>query len=147
MIVFCLVTLIVLYVSWSMLCLERNRRIASRLGPDVTLVLLPVDPLNIPWQIVEPLVFFFLNLLPIDLGTFGIYTPRGWHFRVKADAHVRYGPVWAIVTPVNVWVQVADPAAVTEIFKRRTDFVRAREFYSKSILPNTPRLSPLRERS
>lgn len=134
-------TLLVLYVTWSLVCLERNYRLASRMGVDITIIRLPIDPLNLLWQIFEPVVFSFLDLIPMSLGTFAVYSRRGWHFKDKADSHLRYGPLFAIVTPRNVWLQVADPAAVTEIFKRRTDFLRPSEFYSKSTCPKLLRLS------
>lgn len=109
--------------------MEINYRRASFMG--IPLVRLPVDPLNIPWIILEPLLWRLLDRLPFDWGTFGRYSRRGWHFREKADSHLRYGPAWALVTPCDIHVQIADPDAIHDIFTRREDFLRPTKMYSK----------------
>ncbi len=129
MIVELLLGLSVGYLTWSLVAMEINYRRASSMG--IPLVRLPVDPLNIPWMTLEPFLWSLLDRLPLDWGTFGRYTRRGWFFREKADSHLRYGPAWALVTPSNVYVQIADPDAIHEIFTRREDFLRPTKMYSK----------------
>lgn len=45
---------------------------------------------------------------------------------------MRLGPVWALVTPVAVYLQVTDPEAIREIFARPASFVRPVKEYSTS---------------
>lgn len=111
--------------------MEINHRRASSMR--IPLVRLPVDPMNIFWLIVEPSLWRILDHLPINWGVFGRYSRRGWHFHDKAESHLRYGPVWALVTPCAVYVYVADPNAIQDIFNRREDFLRPSEFYSKCL--------------
>jgi hypothetical protein len=66
------------YLVWSLVALEINYRRASTMG--IPLVRLPIDPLNLPWLILEPLIWRLLDCLPFDCGTFGRYARRGWHF-------------------------------------------------------------------
>jgi hypothetical protein len=44
---------------------------------------------------------------------------------------LKYGPVYALVTPCDVYVYCADPDAIHEIFTRRGDFLRPTKMYSK----------------
>lgn len=124
-----LLGLVVAYLLWSLAAMEINHRRASKMG--IPLVRLPVDPLNLPWLILEPLLWHLLDRLPFDWGTFGRYSRRGWHFHDKAESHLHYGPVWALVTPRDIYVYVADPDAIHDIFLRRADFLRPSKMYSK----------------
>lgn len=124
-----LLGLCVAYLTWSLVAMEINYRRASSVG--IPLIRVPVDFLNIPWIILEPSLWSLLDRLPLDWGTFGRYSRRGWFFREKADSHLRYGPVWALVTPCDIYVQIADPGAIHDIFTRREDFLRPSKMYSK----------------
>lgn len=88
-------------------------------------------PLHVVWIIVEPTLWRFLDRLPINWGVFGRYSRRGWHFYDKAESHLRYGPIWALVTPCDIYVYVADPNAIHDVFIRREDFLRPSKMYSK----------------
>jgi hypothetical protein len=44
---------------------------------------------------------------------------------------VRYGPIFAFVTPRGVHVYISDADAIADIFRRRLDFKRPIENYSK----------------
>ena len=116
------------YATWSFICMEINYRRASAIG--IPLVRLPIDPMNIPWTILEPHLWRLLDLSPFNWGTFGLYSRRGWHFHEKAKSHLRYGPVWALVTPRDIHIHVGDPDAVHDMFTRRTDFIRPVKMYS-----------------
>lgn len=126
-----LLGLVLGYLGWSWICLERNVRTARRIG--VPVVRLPIDSNNVPWTIVQPHVWRLVDRLPVswaDYPDFVRYARRGWHFADKSETHVRLGPVWALVTPVTIYLHFADPDAINEIFARRTDFVRPVKEYS-----------------
>jgi hypothetical protein len=97
------------------------------------LVRLPIDPLNARWLILEPPLWRLLNRLPFDWGTFGRYSRRGWHSHDIADSHLHYGPVWALVTPCDIYIYIADPVTIHDIFARRGGFLRPSKMYSKLI--------------
>jgi hypothetical protein len=124
-----LITIFVGYLSWSLIAMELNYRRAKSMG--IPLVRLPIDPLNILWSILENPTWRLLNLFPVKWGTFALYSRRGWNFKDKSASHIRYGPIWAVVTPRSIWVSIADPDAINDIYKRRTDFLRPSELYSK----------------
>ena len=128
MIVQALLMLAVVYLSWSFITMEINYRRASSMG--IPLIRLPVDPMNIPWMTFESHLWQILDRLPFDWGTFGRYSRRGWYFKDKAESHLRYGKVFALVTPRDIYVHVADPEAVHDIFTRRADFIRPTKMYS-----------------
>lgn len=119
----------IVYLSWSLIAMEINYRRAASMG--IPLVRLPVDPKNILWMVLEPSIWRLLDHLPFDWGTFRRYSRRGWHFHDKARSHLQYGPVWALVTPCDIYVHVVDSVAITDIFHRRGDFLRPNNLYSK----------------
>lgn len=119
-----------LYMGWCFICLERNIKRASSM--QTPLVRLPIDPLNLLWQVFGTHVFKIVDLLPpILLPRFVRYMRRGWFFGDKADSHLRYGPVWALVSPGGIHIQLCDAEAIQDIFDRRYDFIRPSEMYSK----------------
>ena len=119
----------VAYLLWSLVAMEINYRRASSMG--IPLVRLPVDPMNIALLVLEPPLWRILDRLPFNWGSFGRYSRRGWHFRDKAESHLHYGPAWALVSPRDIYVYVADPDAIHEVFLRRGDFLRPSKMYSK----------------
>lgn len=119
----------VAYLIWSLFCMEINVRRARTMG--IPLVRVPIDAMNVLWLVLDPLLFGVLDRLPISYGSFGYYYRRGWHFRDKAESHLKYGPAWAIVTPREIYLHVADPNAINDVFARRADFMRPVHLYSK----------------
>lgn len=120
------------YFGWSMVCLERNVRKAQSLG--IPAVRLPIDPVNFLWVFLQGHVWRMLDCLPIAWSSypdFIRFSYRGWHFREKSGPAVRFGPVWALVTPVTFYLQFADPDAINELFSRRSDFIRPVKNYSE----------------
>ncbi|KAI9675452.1 MAG: hypothetical protein M1822_008930 [Bathelium mastoideum] len=117
----------VAWLTWSMASMEFHHRRARAIG--IPLVRLPVDPTNVLWLIFEAYIWRILNLLPFSLGSFALYSRRGWHFYDKAESHLRYGPVWALVSPGGIYVYVAEPDTVHDIFTRRQDFLRPSKLY------------------
>lgn len=128
MIIYYLVAGFAVYFAWTVLALERNHKRARPMN--IPLVRLPIDPMNILWVVLEPHLLAVVDKLPFSFGNFGKYSRRGWFFADKAGSHLRYGPVWALVTPRDIYVYVADPGAVHEIFTRREDFLRPSKMYS-----------------
>ncbi|TGO15133.1 hypothetical protein BTUL_0044g00720 [Botrytis tulipae] len=116
------------YLLWSIIAMEINHLRASKMG--IPLIRLPVDPMNMIWLILEPFLWRFLDQLPINFGSFGHYSRRGWHFHDKATSHLKYGPIYGLVTPCDIYVYVADPDAIHEIFTRRGDFLRPSKMYT-----------------
>lgn len=121
------------YLAWSLVALEINYRRASAMG--IPLVRLYIDPLNLLWMVCEPDFWTWLDRLPInwDSYSFGRYSRRGWYFADRGKSHQRYGPIWAIVTPRHIYINVADSEAIHDIFQRRMDFIRPSEMYSMSM--------------
>ena len=117
------------YVLWSLVCLERNVRRARSMG--IPVIRMPIDPMNVPWLVLEPLLFRLLDRLPFNYGSFGRYSRRGWQFKDKARSHIELGPVWALVTPREIYVWIADLDAINDVFARKADFVRPAQLYSK----------------
>ncbi|PLB54882.1 cytochrome P450 [Aspergillus steynii IBT 23096] len=115
------------YLGWSMVSMEINYRRASSMG--IPLVRLPIDPNNLVWMVLESQLWPILDRLPIDLGSLSRYGRRGWHFADKANSHLQYGSIWALVTPVDIYVHVADANTVHDIFDRRSDFLRPSKMY------------------
>ncbi|KAF2188427.1 cytochrome P450 monooxygenase [Zopfia rhizophila CBS 207.26] len=115
------------YLAWSLIALEINYRRASSMG--IPLVRLPIDPLNIFFQVFESHAWKILDRLPIPLPTFAQYARRGWYFKDKATSHLKYGPIWALVTPRDIHILLSDAEAVHEVFARRNDFVRPNKMY------------------
>ncbi|GAB1319536.1 Cytochrome P450 monooxygenase [Madurella fahalii] len=113
------------YVVWTLICLELNVRKARAMN--VPCVRILIDSNNIPWTIFQPFVWNILDRLPVKWSSypdFVRYSHRGWHFEDKAQTHLHLGPVWALVTPVAVYLHFSDPGAIHEILSRRRDFIR-----------------------
>ncbi|KAE8130900.1 cytochrome P450 [Aspergillus pseudotamarii] len=121
-------TLALAYVAWSLVAMEINYRRACTMR--IPLVRLWIDPQNLIWIIMEPHLWPWLDRLPINWGNFGRYSRRGWYFADRGESHRRYGPIWALVTPKEIYINVADSEAIHDIFRRRTDFIRPVEQYT-----------------
>ncbi|KAJ8130037.1 hypothetical protein O1611_g3593 [Lasiodiplodia mahajangana] len=120
-----IVGFVVAYMIWTFVELRLNLRKVHQL--DVPYICLPIDSNNVLWAIFQPYVWKILDRLPFPWSSypdFVRYSRRGWHYADRSDTHVRLGPVWALVTPVAIYMHFADPNAINEIFTRRTDFVR-----------------------
>ncbi|ROW18393.1 hypothetical protein VPNG_00168 [Cytospora leucostoma] len=113
MILQAIVSFALAYLIWSIVCLEINVHKARALN--VPVVRVPVDPVNFLWVFLQSHVWGLLDRLPIQWSSypdFIRFTYRGWHFREKSNSAVRLGPVWALVTPVTFYLQVAEPHAI-----------------------------------
>ena len=122
------------YLAWSLISVELNYR---RVAPlNVVIVRTPIDQSNVIWGILSQHIWSILDRLPVEWSSWPPsirFTRRGWRFYDKADSHLLYGPMWALVTPRRVYLHIADPDTVHDIFTRRGDFIRPHEPYSKFI--------------
>lgn len=119
------------YLTWSLVCLEINYNRAKRIG--IPLVRLPIDPLNVLFQVFESHVWSVLDSLPLKgiLPRWTTYARRGWFFEGKAETFLRLGKIWGLVTPVGIYVQLTNPEAINDVLSRRMDFQRPTEPYSR----------------
>lgn len=108
--------------------LYRSYQNARTLG--LPIVISPVDPRNILWQLVRPRIQPLLRLLPNNLIQFAIISNPTWSFRDKAAVHQRLGPALVLVCPGINHIWVADPDAVTTILTKRKEFPKP-NLYSK----------------
>ncbi|RWA10959.1 hypothetical protein EKO27_g4159 [Xylaria grammica] len=118
------------YVIWTVTTWQLNVRKARQLN--VPYICIPVDGNNPLWATFQPCIWSILDRLPFKWSSypkFVRYSRRGWEYTDRSDTHVHLGPVWALITPVAVYLQFADPGAINEIFTRRSDFVRPAEEY------------------
>ena len=124
--------LVLAYAGWSLVSLELMARRAAAMK--IPFIRVPVDALNPFWLMLEPLVWKFLDPLPIRLPRFTQYMRRGWNFADKANTHLRLGPIYAVVSPTHIYIQVDDPEAINDVFNRRLDFQRPSIMYSTFVL-------------
>ncbi|KAJ0123287.1 hypothetical protein J7T55_011752 [Diaporthe amygdali] len=119
------------YVFWSLWCMEVNARKARALK--VPFVRLPVDVTNVFWLVLQRHVWAVVDRLPFQWSAypdFVRFSRRDWQFREKSDPAVRLGPVWALVTPVTIYLRFTDPEAIKEIFARPSEFIRPVKEYT-----------------
>ncbi|KAF3016433.1 hypothetical protein E8E14_004771 [Neopestalotiopsis sp. 37M] len=112
-------------LAWSFICLERNVRKARALK--VPYIRIPFDVTNVLWLTVQPILWAILDRLPIQWSSYPDFvrlSRRDWQFREKATQAVQLGPVWALVTPVTLYLHFTDPQAIKHIFARPAQFQR-----------------------
>lgn len=132
-----------LYIAWTLVCLECNVRQARAL--DVPVVRIPFGVNNYIWVIFQPFVWRTLEYLPIQWSSypdFVRYSHRNWHFLEKSRPTATLGPAWALVSPEGISLHFADPDIIDDIFSRWRDFVRPIQKYRK-LGPQGPGSLPL----
>lgn len=122
---------IVLFL-WSLITLAQNYLRLRRLG--LPILLSPFGRLNPFWIITQPYLkplFTWLSNLggPFAIFNFIHYSTNGWFFFSRYTLHLRYGPVFYILSPGATQLIVADAAAVDEIQSRRKDFLKSEAIY------------------
>ncbi|OOG00095.1 hypothetical protein ASPCADRAFT_161615 [Aspergillus carbonarius ITEM 5010] len=115
------------YLAWSLVAMEINYRRASALG--IPVVRACIDNSNVLWTIIQPQLQPWLDRIPIDWGNFGRYCRRDWAVIDGNQSFLRYGPIWALATPCEIYIHIVDSEAIHDIFQRRTDFIRPNEMY------------------
>ncbi|KAF5125082.1 Bifunctional solanapyrone synthase [Metarhizium anisopliae] len=93
---------------------------------DVPIIRIPFGVNSYTWVILQPFVWNLLNFLPVPWSSypdFVRYSHRTWHFLEKSRPTATLGPVWALVSPEEISLQIADPDMIGEIFARWRDFL------------------------
>ncbi|KAI0189453.1 cytochrome P450 [Astrocystis sublimbata] len=111
---------------WSISQLARNYLIARRIGLPIRVI--PISHGNPFWMLVDRRVLALVKRIPlIGNSSFTRYNSRGWEVADRYYSHAEMGDAFVVVTPGRNWLYVADPEALVDIFRRRTDFPRCLE--------------------
>ncbi|ROW02560.1 hypothetical protein VPNG_07862 [Cytospora leucostoma] len=109
---------------YSGLCLLRNYLTARKIGVPVRIILF--DHVNPLWLVCDRKVLSLVRRLPLGLGSnsFTRYNYRGWEVPDRYYSHREMGDAYILVSSRNIWLYVADPGAVADIWRRGKDFPR-----------------------
>ncbi|CAJ2512846.1 Uu.00g009650.m01.CDS01 [Anthostomella pinea] len=132
MIISLLLSSVLGYLVWTVVCLEANVRKARAL--QVPVVRIPFSAESNTLVIFQPVVWAALSrCLPSipwsSYPDFVRFSHRNWHFLEKSRPTERFGPVWVLVSPAGISLHVADPDAIVEIYSRWRAFVRPVQKY------------------
>lgn len=120
------------YFALNVVRLELNVRKARNLK--VPIARIPFGLNNQLWAIFQPLVWAVLAYLPFPWSSYPNivrFSHRNWNFQEKSWPALHIGPIWALVSPGGIHVQVSDPDAIHDICMRWREFVRPVQFYRK----------------
>lgn len=108
-------------------CLARNYLAARKIG--VPLRVIPIDHINPLWMLVDTKVLSLVRRLPGVLGdnSFTRYNYRTWEMQDRCRSHYEMGDVFMMVTPGRNWLYVANPDALMDMFRRRSEFPQCTE--------------------
>lgn len=124
---FVLLSFVVAYVLWSLLCIFRNYRLAAKIG--LPILVCPVNPMGPLWMFGKDFLIPILSSLPFELGEWAERTEIGWTFKSRFSAHAKYGEAFVIVTPGENEIVLAEPAAAEDVVRRRNDFIKNQDVY------------------
>ncbi|KAL7274282.1 putative P450 monooxygenase [Rhizina undulata] len=112
------------FTIWSAISLLQNRRLAIASG--LPYVCIPVYEFNILYFMISTSSLYtgFVSRLPFGLGNFHKYVQYDWRWKAKHSLHKKHGDVFITVSPRNLVFNLADPAAVEEVFNSRARFVK-----------------------
>lgn len=104
--------------------LARNYLAARKIGLPIRIIL--IDHTNPLWLLLDRTVLSAVKLLPLCLGSnsFTRYNYRGWEVPDRYFSHHEMGDAFTLISPGNIWVYIADPDAVTDIWRRGKEFAR-----------------------
>ncbi|KAI2848382.1 hypothetical protein CBS11852_2944 [Aspergillus niger] len=118
-----LTILVGIYLLYKLLSFVRFYIIGRRSG--YPLVVTPLFTQHTLWQIVGPTFQVQLKrYLPTWLHEHVDIHIHGWEFRHKNAMHRRYGKVFAIVSPDECSLWIADPTVGATVLQRRKDFIQ-----------------------
>lgn len=120
------------WVLYSAYCLALNYQIARKVG--VPLVVIPISPENVLWIIAGNYLIPLFKRLPFGNGTFTRFNRHGWQTSDNGKAHLELGDAFITVTPGKNWLYVCNAEALTDIFRRGSDFPRTLEIIGKTSL-------------
>ena len=104
--------------------LFRNYLAARKIGVPVRIILF--DHVNPLWLVCDRAVLSLVKRLPFGLGnnSFTRYNYRGWEVPDRYYSHHEMGDAYILVSPSNTWLYIADPDAVTDMWRRAREFPR-----------------------
>ncbi|GAW16697.1 hypothetical protein ANO14919_061340 [Xylariales sp. No.14919] len=112
--------------AYSMSQLVQNYLAARKIGLPIRVI--PVSHTNPFWMLVDRRVLSIIKRVPfIGNSSFTRYNYRAWELADRYYSHAEMGDAFIIVTPGRNWLYVANPEALMDIFRRRTDFPRCLE--------------------
>ncbi|QSS51007.1 cytochrome P450 [Histoplasma capsulatum var. duboisii H88] len=118
------ITLSLSFFIYKLVSLVRHYIQARRSG--LPIFISPVLSKSIPWMVLGPyLQPFFRKHLPALLYDRLDIVTHGWEYRRGREFHERLGNIFALVTPDECLIWVADPAVGASILQRRNDFPQA----------------------
>lgn len=127
-----------IWLAYCALCLYLNYMKARQIGVPIRVI--PIDHLNKVWLLVDRQVISLFKLLPGSLGknNFTRYNYRGWHEHDGLRSHDELGEAFVLVTPSNIWLHLANPESLMDLYRRGNDFPRWTKItsvYSPFIVP------------
>ncbi|KAI0185532.1 putative cytochrome P450 [Xylaria flabelliformis] len=112
--------------TYSMSRLAQNYFAARRIGLPIRVI--PISHTNPFWMLVDRRILSVIKRIPfIGSSSFTRYNYRAWELADRYYSHAEMGDAFIIVTPGRNWLYVANPEALMDIFRRRTDFPRCLE--------------------
>ncbi|KAK7981340.1 hypothetical protein PG988_003578 [Apiospora saccharicola] len=113
-----------------MACLIRNYMIARKIGIPIRVLFIASN--NPFWMLVDSsVVNLVCKLLPcLRNSSFARYNWRGWEVQDKCRSALEMGTAWVLVTSNYNAIQLCDPDALMEVFRRKNDFPRPLHFYT-----------------
>ncbi|KAI0974683.1 cytochrome P450 [Xylaria arbuscula] len=104
----------------------QNYLSARKVGLPIRVI--PISHTSPFWMLVDRRVLHVIKQIPF-FGNSGFtrYNYRAWELADRYYSHAEMGDAFILVTPGRNWLYVADPEALMDIFRRRTDFPRCLE--------------------
>jgi hypothetical protein len=126
--VFVLAAALVLYTA---ICLLQNYRAALRIGLPIRII--PICHINPIWMLLDRRVLSIVRKLPFSDNNFTRYNYRGWEMDDRLRTHQELGDAFVMVSPGRIWLYIANPDTLTDVFRRRLDFPRCVELTGMAI--------------
>ncbi|KAI1087191.1 cytochrome P450 [Rostrohypoxylon terebratum] len=113
-----------IWLSYSGICLYLNYLEARKIGVPIRII--PIDHLNKPWLLVDRQITSLIRRLPGVLGNnnFTRFNYRGWHERDGLRSHDEMGEAFVLVSPSHIWLHLANPDSLMNMYRRGKDFPR-----------------------
>jgi hypothetical protein len=104
--------------------LLRNYIVARKIGVPIRIILF--DHVNPLWLVLDRRVLSLVKRLPFGLGnnSFTRYNYRGWEVPDRYYSHHEMGDAYILVSSRNIWLYIADPEAVMDLWRRGKEFPR-----------------------
>ncbi|KAI0469995.1 cytochrome P450 [Xylariaceae sp. FL0804] len=102
----------------------RNYSTARRIGVPIRIILF--DHNNPLWLVCDRWVLSLVRHLPFGLGnnSFTRYNYRGWEVPDRYYSHHEMGDAYILVSSSNIWLYIADPNTVVDVWRRGKQFPR-----------------------